>query len=198
MADQPDRDDDAMLTAYVRGRLPEAEAARIAGEAAARPELAADIALMRGIVSAFDDEAREAAPGELGWARLSRALDAEPSRAAAPARTRRSLWPLAASAAAAVLIWQVAAVPLLTRPGGEPGYAPVSEAPAAGFALDVAFAPAANEAAIRALLQDVDARVSDGPSAIGLWTLSFRDAGARDAALAALEAAPIVESVQAR
>jgi anti-sigma-K factor RskA len=196
MADQPADDTDDIVIAYVRGRLPAEEARRLEVEAAGRPELAAEIAVMRGIVETFDAEARAPAPGELGWARLSRAIGAEPPRAAAPATpSRRPLWPLAASAAAAVLVWQLAAVPLLTRPGEEAGYAPVSETPA-GFTLDVAFAPAASEGAIRELIRSVDGRVSDGPSAIGLWQLSFPNAEARDIALQSLAASPIVESVQ--
>jgi anti-sigma-K factor RskA len=195
MADQPEGDDETVI-AYVRGRLTAEEARRVEAASAARPELAAEIALMRGIVGTFDTEARAPAPGELGWARLSRAIDAEPRRVAAPApRARRPLWPLAASAAAAVLVWQLAAVPLLTRPGEEAAYAPVSEAPA-GFTLDVTFAPEAAEGSIRELLRSVGGRVSDGPSAIGLWQLSFPSAEARDAAIEILAAAPIVESVQ--
>jgi anti-sigma-K factor RskA len=195
MADQP-ADTDETVVAYVRGRLTPDEAQRLEAEATSRPELAAEIALIRGVLASFDAEAGSPAPGELGWARLSRAIDAEPRRALAPApRARRPLWPLAASAAAAVLVWQVAAVPLLTRPGQEPGYAPVSEAPA-GLTLDVAFAPEASEGAIRELLRSVDAQVSGGPSAIGLWQLSFPSAEARDSAMETLAAAPIVESVQ--
>jgi anti-sigma-K factor RskA len=195
MADHPAEIDETVV-AYVRGRLPADEARRLEAEAASRPELAAEIALMRGVLGSLDAEAASPAPGELGWARLSRALDAEPGRAAAPApRPRRPLWPLAATAAAAVLVWQLAAVPLITRPGEDAGYAPVSEAPA-GFTLQVAFAPDATEAAIRELLRSVGGRVSDGPSAIGLWQLGFPSAEARDAAMEAMAAAPIVESVQ--
>jgi anti-sigma-K factor RskA len=193
MADQP-ADTDETVVAYLRGRLSADEARSLEAEAASRPELAAEIALMRGIVGSFDAEAASPAPGELGWARLSRAIDAEPRRAAAP-RARRPLWPLAASAAAAVLVWQLAAVPLLTRPGEDAGYAPVSEAPA-GFTLDVAFAADAPEGAIRELLRSVGGRISDGPSAVGLWQLSFPSAEARDAAMEAMAAAPVVESVQ--
>ena len=195
MPDQPAEDTDDLLIAYVRGRLTAEEAARIEAEAAARPEVAAELALTRGIIASFDEAGRSPAPGELGWARLSRALDAEPRKAAAPERGRRPLWPLAASAAAAVLVWQLAAVPLLTGPGGQEGYVPVTEAPA-GFSLDVAFVPEAAEGSIRELLRSVGGRVSDGPSAIGLWQLSFASAEARDAAMETLAAAPIVESVQ--
>ena len=193
MADQP-ADTDEIVVAYLRGRLSADEARSLEGEAASRPELAAEIALMRGIVRSFDAEASAPAPGELGWARLSRAIDAEPGRTAVP-RARRPLWPLAASAAAAVLVWQLAAVPLLTRPGEDAGYAPVSEAPA-GFTLDVAFAADTPEGAIRELLRSVGGRISDGPSAVGLWQLSFPSAEARDAAMETMAAAPIVESVQ--
>ena len=193
MADLP-ADTDETVVAYLRGRLSADEARSLEGEAASRPELAAEIALMRGIVESFDAEAASPAPGELGWARLSRAIDAEPRRTAVP-RARRPLWPLAASAAAAVLVWQLAAVPLLTRPGEDAGYTPVSEAPT-GFTLDIAFAADAPEGAIRELLRSVGGRVSDGPSAIGLWQLSFPSAEARDAAMEAMAAAPIVESVE--
>ena len=81
-----DRDDasDEALIAYVRGRLPEAEAARIAAAAARRPELAAEIALIRGIAAATAAEAEGPAPGELGWARLSRSIDAERGPPATP------------------------------------------------------------------------------------------------------------------
>jgi hypothetical protein len=192
MADRPNGAMDEALIAYVRGTLPQDEAQVIASQARQSPELAAEIALMRGIVAAEQEEAGGQPPGALGWARLSRALDKE----AAPAR-RTPIWHLAASAAAAVLIWQVAAVPVLSPLWGpDAGYAPVSEAPAADFGLEVAFAPAATEEAIRSLLREIDARVTDGPSAIGLWRLGFASAAARDAGLARLRAAAIVESAQ--
>jgi anti-sigma-K factor RskA len=195
MARDPDEGTDETIIAYVRGRLPADQAERLVAEAAGRPELAADIALARGIAAAVDAEAEVAAPGQLGWARISRALDAE---ARGGARARPPLWQLAAAAAVAVVVWQVAAVPLLTGTGEGPGYEPVTEAPAAGFALSVAFAPDATEAAIRGLLQEVDANVSGGPTAIGLWQLNFASAEARDAGLARLSADPIVESAQVR
>ena len=95
------------------------------------------------------------------------------------------------------MLWQAVAVPLLPD-REQPGYAPVSEAPAAGFAAAVAFAPDAREAEIAELLRAADARVIDGPSAVGLWTLAFDSEAARDAGLERLRAADIVESVQAQ
>ena len=92
MAENPDAVVDEALVAYVRGRLPEAEAARIAALAAERPALAAEIALARGIVADVDAEAAGAGPGALGWARIERVLNAE----AAPRpgqRVRSGRWP---------------------------------------------------------------------------------------------------------
>ena len=195
MADERESPSDETLVAYVRGKLPETEAARVAAEAARRPDLAAQIALIRGITAAAAAEVTGPAPGELGWARLSRAIDAEAVRPGF--RLGRRLWPLAATAAAAILVWQVVAVPLVFGPAEQPGYVPVSAPPAGGPTLSVAFLPDATEAEMRTLLQEIGARIEEGPSAIGLWQLSFTDTAARDAGLLRLRGAAIVESAQA-
>ncbi|MGR3804689.1 hypothetical protein [Marinibacterium profundimaris] len=195
MASINDRPDDDRLLDYVSGRLPAAEAAQIE-TAAGDPDLAADIALMRGMRAALRDGTEREAPGELGWKRLERAMDAAgPQRAPLPRRT--PLWQVAAvTAVAAVLGWQFVALPMLGGP--QAGYGTVSEAPAEAHSLTLAFAPQATEAEIRALLAEAGGRITDGPSALGLWQVSFDDAGARDAALAAFGAVPgIVEHVQA-
>jgi hypothetical protein len=192
MAETPEAYPDATLVAFVRGRLPEDEAARVAAAAAAEPALAAEIALVRGIARAEAAAAAEHAPGELGWARLARALDRE----APPKPARRPVWQFGAAAAAAVLVWQVAAVPLLSPGREEATYAPVSETPAGGVTLLVAFRPGTTEAAMRELLRATGAEVTGGPSAIGLWQLGFTDGAARDSALARLADDPIVESAQ--
>jgi anti-sigma factor RsiW len=193
MVEQPADTSDEALIAYVRGRLPTEEARRVAEEAARRPGLAAEIALMRGIAAAVDADADAPAPGELGWARLSRALEKEPR----PATRRPPLWQLAAASAAAVVVWQLLAVPLLMSPDPGARYAPVTQQPASDLSLSVAFVPTASEEAIRALLREIDAQITAGPSAVGLWRLGFQSDAARDAGLARLEASGIVESAQA-
>jgi anti-sigma-K factor RskA len=193
MADQPDADRTETLIAYVRGRLPAEEAERLRREAEEAPSLAAEIAVLRGVAVAVDAEGREATPGELGWARLSRALDGETQ--GRQRQSRRPLWQLAAAAGVAVVLWQVVAVPLLGPE--EQGYQPVAGQPGAAFGAQVAFDPDATEGEIRALLREIGAGVSGGPSAIGLWRLGFADADAREAGIERLRAAAIVESVQA-
>ncbi len=188
---QDDADRTEALIALARGKLPPEDAEALEQEIQRSEVLAAEAALWRGVADAVDAEAREAVPGELGWARLGRAIDAE-------GRGKvgwRPVWQMAAAAGVAVVFWQVVATPLL-RPEGE-GYRPVTEQGAEGFVVQVAFAPAATEGEIRQLLRDVGARVSGGPSAIGLWELAFESAAAREAGVAGLRAAGIVESVQA-
>ena len=76
----------------------------------------------------------------------------------------------------------------------EPG---ITAPAAAGSGARIAFRPDAAEAEIRALLLSVEAEITAGPSAIGLWQLGFADDARRDAALSQLRARPdIVESVQ--
>ena len=190
MSDPRNDPTDDVLLDYVSGRLSESEAAEIRAQADANPQIAADIALMSGARAVFETEAD--GPGDLGWARLSRAIDAEPS--AAPSRSSRWVG-FAATAAASVVAWQFLAVPLL-HVGPGPGYAPVSQQ-TAGFAATVAFAPGVTEAALRSLLLDIGAEVTGGPSALGMWTIIFASDAARQEGIARLASAPEVESVQA-
>lgn len=199
MAEDTPFPDDETLHAYVSGSLADDTRRRIDKEAAARPALAAEIALLRGLRPAFaaSDEAAPNPPGALGWAKLERAIKAETAPARPTGRTI-PLWQGVAAVAASILVWQVAVVPLL--PGQSPtapGYVPVTQAPSDAPSLRVAFLPDAPAGAIAALLSETGARVSDGPSALGLWTLSFADTEARDAALARYrDAADLVESAQ--
>ena len=195
MAGPDNRPTDDQLLDYVAGRATPEARRRIEAAAAEDPEVAADIALMQGVRAVHAGEEEVQAPGSLGWARLSRALEAE-----APAPGRRvvtRILPFAATAAAAVLVWQVAITPLLTgRSADGPGYVPVGETPGAGFRVTVGFDPSATEADIRALLLDLGAEVTGGPSAIGLWQIGFADAAARAAAVRRLDQSSLVESVQ--
>lgn len=197
MAMAGDRPNDETLLDYVRGDLAEADARVVEAQAEADPDLAAEIALMRAMRGTLQAETDAPGPGALGWARLNRRLDAEMAEMP-QVRRRAPILQLVGSAAAAVLVWQVVAVPLLSPPGPAPeGFGLATEA-TDGSLLRVAFAPEAPEAAIRALLLEAGARVIDGPSAIGLWTLSFTTDEARTRAQSVFAARPeTVSSVQA-
>ena len=140
VADEPDSLSDETLIAYVRGRLPEADAARIAAEATRRPDLAAEIALVRGHC-----RRRRRGGGRSGSrrARVGAAVagDSTPNRRGPPAASGRVSGrsrprPLPPSSSGR---WSPCRSS--PAPGGEARYAPVSEQAAAGSTVSVAFVP---------------------------------------------------------
>lgn len=206
--------DDAILRAYLAGRLSSEARAEVDAALAADPAMAADVALMQGIKSLGE---AEPGPGDLGWARLSRAIDADEqalsgrgatpqlqAQARGPAQGWRAAalsprfapWQLAASVAAAIALWQAAVAPLLTPSGERSAYVPVTEA-AAPHQARVTFAENATEGEMRALLVSVDAEIIAGPSALGIYTLAFADETAKQDGLEVLRTDPITETVQA-
>lgn len=191
MATDPQRPDEDDLLDYVTGRMPADRAAALDAAAAQDPALAAEIAVMRGSRAALATDP-VAPPGALGWARLDRAIAAE-----TPVARRRPVWLVASgTAAAAVALWQLVVVPRLPAPDAG-GYV-TATAPAEGTLLRVAFRATVTEAQIRGLLAETGGRITDGPSALGLWQIGFVSPAARDTALQRFSAASeIVESAQA-
>ncbi|MEM8728928.1 MAG: hypothetical protein AAGF79_03335 [Pseudomonadota bacterium] len=193
MALPDDRPDDETLLDYIADRLDPDSRAAIETQAAADPELATDIALMRSMRQALQTETDAQAPGALGWKRLERAIEAS-TPATVP---RRPMWQVAAAAAVvAVLGWQFVAMPVLN--GSGPGLQTASDAPVEGMSLTVAFVPDSTEAQIRDLLVQTGGQIVEGPSALGLWQVQFDNQAARDAALDAFGTAPsLISHVQA-
>lgn len=176
-------DRSAELQDLVRGRLSPEEAARLSAAVDADPDLKAEHRLLQELNKL--DTAEHAFPGEFGWARLSREIDRKPSRnvlrASVPA------WQAAAAIAIAVVSWQFVVSPQLAGDGAGPDrYVTATgpgEAVAPGVTARIAFVPTATEAAISTLLREVDARIVDGPSAVGLYTVAFDGEEARSAAV---------------
>ncbi|WP_121063346.1 hypothetical protein [Chachezhania antarctica] len=186
-------DQDDRLIDYMQGRLSEEERVAFEAEMARTPALEAEVTALRAAASELGraqvpDGARAA-----GWDRLSAAIDAE--RVPQPANTNRplTLLKVACIIGATVAVWQFGVVPKL--PGQGPGYVTVTEEAEARHALRVAFAEDVALADLTALLQRIGARITEGPGAIGLYTLSFDDEAARDAAEAALADDPRVTAL---
>ncbi|MDP3740491.1 MAG: hypothetical protein Q8R02_24105 [Hyphomonadaceae bacterium] len=199
MADQT-RYSDETLRDYAKGRLSPAEALALEAAADADPRLAAEIALVRGVVKVGEADAGRAASSELGWARLSRAIDAESQKPPAFVPKQFSRWQVAAVAAIAVAGWGAATAPLLVarndRPGG--GYAVASERPAYAYSAQATFIPTAQESAIREALRSVNAEIVAGPSALGVYVLAFKDEDALSSGVEALRTrTSVLESAQA-
>jgi anti-sigma factor RsiW len=118
------------------------------------------------------------AADEVGLRRLLREVRRERARP----RRRMAL----AAAAGLVIVVQAGLIGwLATR---EQPIEPLGEGAPAGVVLQLRFDPAASEARIRALLQDHDAVVIDGPGALGVYRVRLRGlrAGDREAAAKAL------------
>jgi hypothetical protein len=196
MAEETRRPTDDELLDLLAGRGSADLTARIAQAAEQDPDLRTELALMRSLRSALAEQTAEPAPGDLGWARLSRAIEAEAPRQ----RRGAPVWRVAAVAAVgAVAAWQFVALPLIPGlRGTEPGYVTATDRPAGAVTATVAFVPDATEGRIRALLAETGAQIVGGPTALGLWRLGFADDAARAGAIARLAAEPdLVESVQA-
>jgi anti-sigma factor RsiW len=189
MTGPDDSDLSAMLVFLANGTVEGEEKARVEAAVAADPALQAELATLREIRARMQAEAVPQSPGAFGQARLLRDLDRE-ARAARPNR----LWQGVAAAAVALLVVQT----LVVQTGSDLRLADGSVERAAGPVLTVAFAGAATEAEIRALLIELDLSIVSGPSALGLYRLAARDEAARAAALQRLSAATgLVESAEA-
>ena len=199
MSDQS-RYSDETLRDYAKGRLSPTDVLALEAAANADPKLAAEIALVRGVVKAGEAKAGTAPSSELGWARLSRAIDAENRKAPSFVPKQFSRWQVAAVAAVAVAGWGAAAAPLLVARNDQPGerYAMASERPAYAYSAQATFVPTAQESAIREALRSVDAEIVKGPSALGVYVLAFKDVGTLGRGVAALRArTDVLETVQA-
>lgn len=197
-----------LLVLHVNGTTTPEENAEIEAWLARDPLLAAERAALAQMRATMQDEPMQS-PGEFGLARLMRDIEreerarpaVEPPAANTDTAPRRllagpRLWQVAAVLALALFAGQTA---WMLRDGG-PRYELVGagEDQATGPLLIVAFAPEASEAAIRALLLDLDLEIAAGPSALGLYRLRAPSSEALPAALEGLRAAEgIVESAEA-
>lgn len=218
MADRDERD---RLQDRLKGRLSEDDAAAMDEAIDKDPHQKAEYRLIAALNDT--DTATHPFPGELGWARLAKELDEDQKadesteqrgdaqeRGVAPAvalnkrapwRRPVPLWQAAACVVAAVVAWQMVAPEFLGSPD-EPARFVTATGPAAvdvaGPSVRVAFAPDANEEAIRTLLRSTGARIVDGPSALGLYTLAFEGEAERASAIEEYAASGAVDLVDPR
>ncbi len=178
------------IQAYVLGTLDAERAAEIARASESDSELAAEIALWQATREINGEDVANVGSNELGWARIERVIAGSEQNTAPFAanddepfwkRRRFAGWQVAASVAVAVLGWQALVVPAITPSSVDAPveYTLAGDDSAVQFTLRVAIAEGVSEADMRAVLTEVDARIVDGPSAIGLYTIAFTDAEAQ-------------------
>lgn len=122
-----------------------------------------ELALLQSLRTTLQAQPRPEA-GDLGLERLLRDV-----RRHTRARPR---WLLPAAMAAGLVI-AVQAVMLMQLSPVETRYAPLSGPAVSETVLQVEFVPEAREAALRAALQAVGARIIDGPGAAGVYRIAL-------------------------
>lgn len=169
---------------YLQDRLTPEDRAAFETAMAGDTSLAAEVDILRS-VRADLQSAPKHPDAEAVWDRISIGIDRETQ----PANVNQAPWKqvlkYAAVAVFAVAAWQIVGVP---RTDGVPdGFRTASE-DTIEFSVQVKFVEAATLTDIAALVLQFGGRISDGPSALGLVTLSFPDADAREQAITLLDA----------
>ena len=183
------------LQDLIRGRLPTDQAAQLEDALQSNAQLAAEHRLVSALNIAEHHSGQF--PGELGWARLSRAIaqDGQHSLWRRDVRT----WQAAACVLVAVGTWQLAVAPWLASDANDPARFQTATGPAntldAAATVRIGFAATATAEAIAALLRETNANIVDGPSALGLFTVAFDSDDQRTAALSRFAAEPSVIEV---
>ena len=191
-----------MLLAYAQNRLNKDDRAKVDAEIATNVTLAEELAYYQGLAKAAAAQKSEASPNELGWARLTKAIDAEQNRvddAPAAANDNTGFWRKACAALGLIAVVQGAFLgAAYFSPSHEESVYETATASTVAFESKVIFAPNATEADITMLLREVDGEIVNGPSALGAYTVRFNSGDERTAGLERFSnAANIVESADA-
>lgn len=165
-----------MIPAYLRGELTDAERQDIEKHAKANPAIAADIEFQKNLKSALSRDEGEFEPGELGWARLSKAMETTPDLDVE--EKPRNYWRYAAMILAVSTVAQGGLLGLLASDKNQDTpdakYVTVSEAPKTAFSSKFGFKQDAMTADLTQALQSVDGTIINGPSSLGLYEVGFK------------------------
>ncbi|MEX1200244.1 MAG: hypothetical protein WEB02_05585 [Methylophaga sp.] len=188
MNDKLTREDiELLMPFYVNGTLSDGEQQQV--EAALETDQALQddkdfLQRLQAEVKSMPDAANS--PGEFGLKRLQNSLTVQKK-----VRNSTQKWRLAAIAASFLLVVQTTTMVMLTP--GPDGYRQAG-GEQTGQLLLVTFQPDATEAQIRELLLNQQLSIVEGPSALGIYTLS---AGSDPVAVSSrLEQSDIIDSVQ--
>ncbi|QKE64976.1 hypothetical protein HNE05_16995 [Aquipseudomonas campi] len=177
MNSETDDDLRALLPWYLNGTLAVDERERVEALLQRSAEAREELAGLRQLVPALKHAEQQhsnahSAPAELGWARLQRSLQQEPTAA------RRDWWkPSLAAAAALAVALQLG---ILMRPAPtDTDWQLQSGGPqqvlSGGYRVQLRFVEHAQWQQVRGLLLEVDAVLVDGPSALGIVQVHVPD-----------------------
>lgn len=183
-----------LLPWYANGTLPDAQRSEVERHLGGCEHCRAELAW----ITRLGADVKAATPRPAGDLGLSRFLERiAPESNVLPLRRReRPRWLVPALAlAASVLVAQTLVIGVLLHDRQQTLHTLGGPGVAQGTLLQVTFTPQATEAQIRLLLASVEARIVDGPGALGVYTVSVPPEHA-DVAMRGLQAAQdVVASV---
>lgn len=175
-----DRDDE--ILDYVQNRLPPVGREQFEKAMAKDKSLAAEVDLMRSVraeLKAGPTHKNEDAV----WDKLSATIDPAPQHANENRRPWLQVLQYATVAVVAVATWQFAVVPRISVMPGE--FRAASEQ-SGDFVVQVKFIESATIGEITDLLRPLNGTITDGPSALGLVRVSFKEQAMQKEALQVL------------
>jgi anti-sigma-K factor RskA len=189
-----------MIPAYLRGELSEEERQEIETLAEKNPEVAADIAFQRNIKAALAKDENAFEPGDLGWAKLSKAMqESDISEARANMSTSEpKFWRYAAAILAVAAVGQAGLLSAFAiNKKDDVQYVTASESSDVNaYSTRVAFGSEVKMSELTQALQSVNGVIVKGPSSLGLYQVQFETKTACEAAVANAQLwSEIVETV---
>lgn len=167
-----------MIPAYLRGELSDSARKEIEGLAAKNPEIAADIEFQKNLKSALtqDDNAYE--PGDLGWARLSKAIESS-EEAKTETTSEPKFWRYAAAILAVAAIGQAGVLGSIGfKKEQSAQYVTVSETSNAADTFKLGLDEQLTVSQLTEALQSTEGRIISGPSSLGLYEVQFESESA--------------------
>jgi len=166
-----------LLPFYVNGTLKGEELETVKNALAEDEALRDECAFLKSMRDEVQNQDLGASPGEFGLKRLQRDLvkerTAETQKIPQNDNVKSGIWRIATIAACIMLLVQTAyVVPLWQENNDLVAASGGNVAHIRGPVLSVTFVPEAQEENIRELLLAVDARIVDGPSALGVYKLA--------------------------
>lgn len=180
-----------LLPAYLNGTLSIEEKKQVEEAVERYPEIAADLAFQKQLKHAVKTNIENAhMPGELGWAKLSKAMkEAQPiTDDNAGITDKPKFWRYAASVLAIAAVGQAGVIgSYLLDEKETQQYVTVSESVVAQNSFKLAFNGEATESDIRYVLLETEGNIVNGPSKLGFYDVVFTSKAACDAAFEIME-----------
>jgi len=191
-----------MIPAYLRGELSDAERQEVEMLAEKNPSIAADIEFQKNLKTALKSDEDTFQPGELGWARLSKAMaedDANKSAIVESVLKAPKFWKYAAAILVVAAVGQAGVIGSMASKSGENSqYLTASENIPSLPSVKLGFNPDISADKITETLQSAEVSIIAGPSSLGLYDIQFSSAEACVQGVKNLKANPdVVDMVTA-